>query len=200
MASFNIQIFVVYCAQYLVNEIEFRQKYFAYNLMVATPLYKPNLYPGWSSTNAIKIARTAEAAVSQLTDIRHAEPSTRIIALTSSGNNSKHQTHPSRLCTKHDQTKISLRPAFTSECRKCHKLHHWERVCHSNEVKPPKNPTVPIKGRKQSKHLYALNQSDTKDLIQIQTPPGRHPIDLNPSSTNITAFGYIGSKYPFHVL
>ena len=158
------------------------------------------MYRGQSSTNAIKIARTAEAAVSQLIDIRHAEPSTRINALTSSSNNSKNQAHPSRMCTKHDQTKISLRPAFNSECRKRHKLHHWERVCRSNEVKPPKNPTVPIKGRKQSKHLYALSQSNTKDPIQIQTPPGCPPIDLKPSSTNITAFGGIGSKYPFHVL
>ena len=94
-------------------------------------------------TKAVDIARTAEAAASQLADIRNPElPSTRINALTNSGNNSKYQIH-SKVCgncgTKHDQTKRSLCPAFNSECRKCRKLHHWERVCRSNEIKPSKN-------------------------------------------------------------
>ena len=154
------------------------------------------MYRGWSSINAIKIARTAEAAVSQLTDIRHAEPSTRINVLTSS---SKHQAHLSRICTKHDRPdKDTSSPSIQFRMSEMSQITLLERVCCCNEVKPPKNPAVPIKGRKQSKHLYALTQSYTKD--PIQTPPGRHPIDLNPSSTNITAFGGIGSKYPFHVL
>ena len=58
---------------------------------------------------AIDIARTAEAATSQLADIRNPEPlSTRINALTNSVNNRKYQIH-SEICgncgTKHDQTK-----------------------------------------------------------------------------------------------
>jgi hypothetical protein len=93
---------------------------------------------------AIDIARTAEATVLQLADIRSTESfSTQINALSSSDRISKHQTYPPRICgscgTKHDQTKRSLCPAFNSECRKCHKLNHWERVCRSSEVKPPTN-------------------------------------------------------------
>ena len=89
---------------------------------------------------AIDIARTVEAATLQLANIRNPEPlSTRINALTNSGNNSKYQIH-SKICgncgTKHDETKRSLCPAFNSECRECRKLYHWERVCRSNEVKP----------------------------------------------------------------
>ena len=124
---------------------------------------------------AIDIARTAEATVSQLADIRSTEPfSTQINALSSSDSISKHQTHPSRICgncgTKHNQTKISLSPAFNSECRKCHKLNHWERVCCSNEVKPPKNrgkgrDKWTLKG-KHPKHVHVLNQSDTKNAIE----------------------------------
>ena len=50
-------------------------------------------------TKAIDIARTAEAAVSQLAVIRNAEPSsTRINILTSSGSNSKQQAHLPRIC------------------------------------------------------------------------------------------------------
>ena len=49
-------------------------------------------------TEAIDIARTAEAATSQLADIRNPEPLSRQIhALTNSGNNSKYQIH-SKIC------------------------------------------------------------------------------------------------------
>ena len=82
---------------------------------------------------AIDIARTAEATVSQLADIRSPEPfSTQINALSSFDSINKHQTHPCG--TKHDQTKRFLCPELNSECRKRHKLNHWERVCRSNEV------------------------------------------------------------------
>lgn len=82
-------------------------------------------------SKAIDIARTAEATTSQLADIRSKENYTTIIStLKHCDNNKQHFGKACGNCgTKHDQAKRSLCPAYNSECRKCYKLHHWERVC-----------------------------------------------------------------------
>ena len=84
----------------------------------------------------IDIARTAEATTSQLADIKNTDETTN--SLTHSKPEipsfAKQQLQVCRNCgTKHDQSQRSLCPAFNSECRKCHKLHHWERVCRSKK-------------------------------------------------------------------
>lgn len=87
---------------------------------------------------AIDIARAVEDTTSQLADIRSNELHTTIInTLKNCDNKKQHFGKSLKACsncgTKHDQTKRSLCPAYNSECRRCHKLHHWKEFVHQRK-------------------------------------------------------------------
>lgn len=78
---------------------------------------------------AIDIAITAEATTSQFADIRSKEPWTTIIStLKTIINNTLAKTV---VIVAGYIIKLNGLSAYNSKCRKCHKLHQWERVCRS---------------------------------------------------------------------
>jgi hypothetical protein len=144
---------------------------------------------------AIDIARTAEATTSQLADMRSIDVPTKSI-------NSLKQSKPeyqqqpseanSKLCrncgTKHELTKRSVCPDYNTECRKCHKLHHWERVCRSKKPNTSKEQSKG-QGKGQSKKPYRKIHSISEETTSVSDEVPQlyfHTITASNSTTNST--------------